>query len=526
MKFQRGRVMGAITVGFALVAAACGGGSSDEASNVIGVDKSDLSATATTQAIKQPTTMDEWEKLWETERAAMVKAIKDNKYGKSADGKTVAGANGMAVDLSKCPAGWSDTEGITDTSIKIGQSIAQSGTLADYGNYGKGIDVLFKYYSAKGVFKDVNGKTRNVEYIQKDDGYDANRAIPNVDELLDSQKVFAVWTPGTPATLKVYDKVNQRCVPHPFAMTGHPAWGDPVNHPWTSGAPVASYTTETLFWGDYIEKNFDKLATGGKVTVAALVMNNDFGKVYNAGFKEYLANSAALKGKVDYVFEQIEPQAPTITDAMTTLASKNPDVFIAMTAGTSCTQAITESAGNGMKAKAKALFQPNTCGGVSYIGKEKVGGDGAAGDGWLIYEGGLKEIKDKVKYANDPWIQFLRAELEKNGINPDSSSLLGHGTAYGWPVAQILIVAGQLDGGLTRSNFLTAMRHFNMTPPTHFWGIKSQLQGGKDGYINEAGVLSKFNASKQLWEPQGDIIDLNGKSKNCAWDIAGATCKA
>jgi len=517
--------MGAVTVGFALVAAACGGGGGDESSSVIGVSKDDIGASATTAvAIKEPTTMEEWEKLWETERAAMVKAIKGGGYGKS--GTTVKGMNGMSVDLSKCGAGWSDTEGLTDTSIKVGASIVQSGTLAEYGNYGKTIDVLFKYYSAKGAFKDSTGKTRTVEYIQKDDGYDANRAIPIVDELLDSTKAFAIWTLGTPATLKLYDKLNSRCVPHPLAMTAHPAWGDPMTKPWTSGAPVASYTTEALFWGDYVEKNFDKLATNGKVTVAALVMNNDFGKVYNQGFKEYLANSAALKGKVEYLTEQIEPQAPTITDAMTTLASKNADVFIAMTAGTSCTQANTEAAGNGMKGKVKALFYPNTCGGTSFIGKEKVGGDGSAGDGWLIYEGGLKEIKDTVAYANDPWMKFLRAELEKAGINPSSSSLLGHGAAFGWPVAQMLIVAGELEGGLTRSNFLTAMRHFNMTPPTHFWGIKSQLQGGQDGYINEAGVLSKFNAAKQLWEPQGNIIDLNGKSKNCAWDIAAGNCKA
>jgi hypothetical protein len=33
-----------------------------------------------------------------------------------------------------------------------------------------------------------------------DDGYDAARAIPNVDELLDSEKVFALETLGTPAT--------------------------------------------------------------------------------------------------------------------------------------------------------------------------------------------------------------------------------------------------------------------------------------------------------------------------------------
>ena len=48
----------------------------------------------------------------------------------------------------------------------------------------------------------------------------------------------------------------------------------------------------------------------------------------------------------------------SLTDAMTTLASKNPDIFIAMTAGTSCTQSVVEAAQNGMKEKVKYLWQP------------------------------------------------------------------------------------------------------------------------------------------------------------------------
>jgi hypothetical protein len=36
---------------------------------------------------------------------------------------------------------------------------------------------------------------------------------------------------GTQSTMKTYDNINAHCVPHLFAATGHPAWGDPVNHP-------------------------------------------------------------------------------------------------------------------------------------------------------------------------------------------------------------------------------------------------------------------------------------------------------
>ena len=296
----------------------------------------------------------------------MVKRIKDNKWGKSADGKTVTGPNGFTIDLTKCPAGWSDTEGLTDTSIKIGQAIAQSGTLADYGNIAKANDVLFDYYNKKGVFKDSLGKTRSINYIAKDDGYDAARTIPIVDEMLDSEKVFAMWTLGSPNTLKTYDKINQRCVVHPEALTAHPAWADPVNHPWTTGPMAHSYATEALLWAAFIEKHLSEMPAG-KFKVASLVINNDFGNVYDVGFKAAIADSAKLKDRVEYVPEKIEASAPTVIDPMTTLAAQNPAVFIAMVAGTSCTQAVTEAAQNGMHEQVKFLFQPGTCAPASFV---------------------------------------------------------------------------------------------------------------------------------------------------------------
>ena len=523
-------------VGLSLVAAACGGGDSGEggeSSTGNTIDKSINEAlnattvaggaTATTMAKPEPKSMDDWEKLWATERAAVVKRIKDNKWGISADGKTITGPEGFKVDLSKCAGGWSNTEGITDTTFKVGQSLAQSGTLADYGNYGKSIDVLLNHYSEKGAFKDSTGKTRKVSYIQKDDGYDPTRAIPNVDELLDSEKVFAIWTLGTPATMKTYDKINQRCVPHIMAMTGHPAWGDPINHPWTSGAPVPSYTTETQLWGTFIEQRLSEFPNG--VKVAALVMNNDFGKVYDAGFKAYIAQSEKLKGKVTFVTETIEPSAPTITDPMTTLASKNPDIFIAMTAGTSCTQAVVEAAQNGMKEKVKYLFQPLTCAGVSFVAKDKVGGDGSSANGWWIFNPGLKDNKDP-SLNSDPWMVFIKDLMKAKGIDPVSSSSLGNGFGYAWPFVQTVLIAQELDGGLTRANMIVAHRALSMTPPTHLWGIKAELNGNKDSFIIEGGVFAKFDSKQQLWINEGQMFELNGKSLNCAWEAATAVCKS
>jgi branched-chain amino acid transport system substrate-binding protein len=517
----------------ALIAAACGSDNKSKASSTTtaaGPSSTSASTTAatggtsTTALAAEPTTLAEWEALWARERAAIIKRIKDNKWGKSADGKTLTGPEGWTVDLTKCPAGWSDTEGVSDTTIKIGSSLSLSGTYADYGNFGRGIDFLFNYYNDQAFFKDASGKARKIEFIMKDDGYDTARAIPNVDELLDSEKVFAIWTLGTPATLKTYDKINQRCVPHPLAMTYHTAWGDPVNHPWTTGAPYPTYSTEAILWGAFLEQHISEFPTDRKVKVASLVQNNDFGKLYDTSFKAYLAQSATLKDRVDYFNEKSEAAAPTVTDPMTTLAARNPDVWISMLGGAQCTQVILEAAQNGLKSKAKYLFMGQGCAGVSVVGKEKLGGDGSAGDGWWLISNGLKDLKDPA-FQSDPYVKWVRDAMKAKGLDPNSSISLGAGVNYGFPVVQVLAIAAQLDGGITRTNFQLALRAIDMTPPMLLRGIRLHMNGLKDAYIVEAGVFQKWDSAKQSYITQGNIIDLDGKSRNCAWDAAAGVCK-
>jgi branched-chain amino acid transport system substrate-binding protein len=526
-------VAGLVALG--LVAGACGSGTSDSSTNAT-VDKgiqsgvaqavggsSTTAAGSTTSSVPEPKSMDEWDALWATQRDAIVKRIKDNKWGKSADGKTLTGPEGFTIDLSKCPAGWSDTEGLSDTTIKIGQTISQSGTTADYGNIAKSMPLVFDYYGQKGAFKDAQGKSRKINYVAKDDGYDPARTIPLTDELIDSEKVFAVWTLGSANALKIYDKLNQRCIPQPFVMSGHPAWGDPVNHPWTTGQQLA-YNTEAVLWGAFIDQHFSELETGGgKVTVAALVMNNDFGKAYDLGFKAYLAQSAN-KDKIDYVTETVEPQTPTVTDPMTTLQSKKPQIFIAMVASSVCTQAVTAAAQNGMREEAKYLFQPNVCPGTTYVKKEAVGGNGEASDKWWIVNGGGKDINDPNQFG-DPAVAWMRDQLTSHGFDPKSSSSLGLGMYYGWPMVQALQGAGQLDGGLTRSNFMLFLRSMDMTHPYVLPGIRFNMNGDMDAYLTEGGIFQKWDVAKQIWVTEGSAIDLSGRSKSCAWDASAGICK-
>ncbi|MEZ5231682.1 MAG: ABC transporter substrate-binding protein [Acidimicrobiales bacterium] len=530
----------AAAAGLLLVASACGGddGAGDDVAagttqpNEVAeeVNKIDLGGTTSTTAgasdtttkapAAYPSTMQEWEALWEEERAAVVERITENGWGLQADGKTVTGPEGFTIDLSQCAAGFSNTEGITDTEIKIGSHTALSGTLADGGNIMRAGQVVMDHYNKAGFFQDSEGKKRSVNLIIKDDGYDPARTIPIVDELLDSEKVFAVWGLGSGPVMKTYDKLNQRCVPHPFEITGHPAWGDPVNHPWTTGILLA-YNTEATLWGAFIDQHIDELTAGdGKATIAGLIMNNDFGKAYEIGFKAWLATTPN-KDKIEFVSETIEPQAPTVTDPMTNLAAKRPDMFIQMLAGTPCAQTITEVAQNGMKEETKFLMAASVCRASTYTGRDAVGD---ASEGWWIMGGGARDVASPAE-DDTAYIVWARELLASGGYDYKSSGNLGFGVGFGWMWVQVLEIAGQLPGGLTRANLITAVRATEMTAPMYLEGIKWNMNGNADAYWLEGTEVGRYDVAKQTFVQQGDIIDLSGKSSNCAWDQSSATCR-
>jgi branched-chain amino acid transport system substrate-binding protein len=521
-------------VAFSVLAAACGGddggGGGGETATGATVDEgvksgvqSQLGASSTSGGAagpaEEPATMQEWEERWAEERAAIVERITSEGWGVSADGATLTGPEGFTIDLSACPDGWSATEGLTDTEIRVGHTTAQSGTLADYGNIARAMEAVFGYYNEQGGFTDSTGKTREIRLIIKDDGYDAARTIPLVDELIDSERVFAMWTLGSPNTLKTYDKLNDRCIPQPLSMTGHPAWGDPVNHPWTTGMQLA-YNTEGVLLGSFIESKLEEF--GGSATVAALVLNNDGGKAWDSGLRAFLDQSPR-SADIEYVTETIEPQAPTVTDPMTTLASKDPDVFIGMVAGTFCTQIITEAAQNGMKEAVPYLFQPSVCKAATFVGKDKVGGDGSASDGWWIIGGGVKDF-NSAENDDDPFIAWGRELLTDAGHDYHTSGSFGSGFNFSWAFVQAVLIAGELDGGLTRPNLILALRAMDMTHPMVLPGVRFNMNGNADPYFVEGSDIARYDAAAQAWAQEGAIIELSGKSKPCAFDQSTAVC--
>ena len=457
-------------------------------------------------------TMEGLEESWAYNREKLVAMITEKmdsgEWGVGSD-NILRGPTGFEIDLNDCPSDWSDTGGLTADAIRIGHTTAQSGNLAAYGNIAYGWDSYNNYGNENGG---IAG--RDIELIVKDDAYVAAQTIEFIDELIESENVFMIVTLGSPNTLAVYDTINAECIPQPFVMTGHPAWGDPEIHPWTSGM-IMSYSTEAVLWGTWIKQN---LADQLPVKVAGLVMDNDFGLAYELGFEAY------AEGNPDIVSEYLpvrhDPAAPTLTNEVTTFAAFAPDVFISMTAGNPCLLAIQEVEASGLLDTLSAAFTPSVCKGIAaYMAPA-----GMAADGWWIAGGGWIDSTD-ANYVDAPYIKFLNDTLAADGLDP-TVSLYGTGFGdYGWSYNEVLRVAADLPGGLSRSNFILALRTFSGHHPKLQEGIEFGAWGASDGYFVEGSDFSQFDATNQAWVQVGDLVDANGLSPNCRWDKDNGGCR-
>ena len=457
-------------------------------------------------------TMEGLEESWAYNREKLVAMISEKmdsgEWGVGSD-NILRGPTGFEIDLNDCPSDWSDTGGLTADAIRIGHTTAQSGNLAAYGNIAYGWDSYNNYVNENGG---IAG--RDIELIVKDDAYVAAQTIEFIDELIESENVFMIVTLGSPNTLAVYDTINAECIPQPFVMTGHPAWGDPEIHPWTSGM-IMSYSTEAVLWGTWIKQN---LADQLPVKVAGLVMDNDFGLAYELGFEAYAEDNPDIVS--EYLPVRHDPAAPTLTNEVTTIAAFAPDVFISMTAGNPCLLAIQEVEASGLLDTLSAAFTPSVCKGIAaYMAPA-----GMAADGWWIAGGGWIDSTD-ANYVDAPYIKFLNETLAADGLDP-TVSLYGTGFGdYGWSYNEVLRVAAELPGGLSRSNFILALRTFSGHHPKLQEGIEFGAWGASDGYFVEGSDFSQFDATNQAWVQVGDLVDANGLSPNCRWDKDNGGCR-
>ncbi len=157
---------------------------------------------------------------------------------------------------SKEPSGGSVGPGVTDTDIKIGSSFALSGPATAYAGINKGAAAYFAYVNdTAGGVKMADGKTRKVDFVVADDGFEAARALTNATKLNEEDKVFAIAGGlGTTPNVGLLPYVTENKVPDVFIQDGTSAFGQIDKYPSTIGWQPA-YSLESYLFADYLKKN-------------------------------------------------------------------------------------------------------------------------------------------------------------------------------------------------------------------------------------------------------------------------------
>jgi branched-chain amino acid transport system substrate-binding protein len=191
----------------------------------------------------------------------------------------------LAVAALALPAGGVSvgTPGVTSTQVLLGGTVPLSGPASPFGVVGAGANAYFKYVNAHGG---VNG--RKIKYLYRDDGYDPSRTVDQTRELVQSDKVFAIFNSvGTEHNVGIRGYLNAAKVPQVFVGTGASAIGRAhKQYPWTIGY-LPSFRGEGAIYGRYVVKHKPK------ARIAVLYENSDYGRDLLAGLKRGLGKRAS-----------------------------------------------------------------------------------------------------------------------------------------------------------------------------------------------------------------------------------------
>lgn len=225
--------------------------------------------------------------------------------------------------------------GVTDTEIKIGQTMPYSGPASAYGTIGKASAAYFEKINAEGG---ING--RKINLISLDDNYSPPRTVEQIRRLVEQEEVFLLFgTLGTPTNTAIHKYVNSKKVPHVFLNTGATKWNDPKNFPWTIGWNL-SYQAEARIYAKYLLQNKPD------AKIAILFQNDDYGKDYVKGLKDGLGDKAA---KMIVREESFEVTDPTIDSQIVSLKGSGADTFFNVTTPKFAAQAIRKTYDIGWK---------------------------------------------------------------------------------------------------------------------------------------------------------------------------------
>jgi branched-chain amino acid transport system substrate-binding protein len=380
--------------------------------------------------------------------------------------------------------------GVTDTEIVLGGTHPYSGPASAYGNIGKGIAAYFSYVNDRGG---VNG--RKIKYIDKDDGYSPPQAVQLVHQLVEQDKVFAMFdTLGTAVNAAIRPYLNQNGVPQLFVATGASTWGhDSAKFPWTIGWQP-DYQSEAILYAQ------DVLQNHPHAKIAVLYQNDDYGEDYIAGMKRGLGKHQDMVIKM----ASYETTDPNVASQIATLKASGADTFMIFATPKFAIQAMVLAA---QQSWHPVTYLNNVSAAVPFMNAAaKAGGPSAvSGIFTTVY---LKDPANHARYANDPGMKLYNEIMAKYlpGADKDDGNYL-YGVSIAFTMVDVLKRAGR---DLTRKKVMEAATHLDEKDnPWAYPGVVIRTTPSSRFPITQM-IAAKWLSSD--WSPAGVLVDTRSMS--------------
>src|SRR3954447_10322798 len=164
--------------------------------------------------------------------------------------------------------------GVTDSEIKIGQTMPYSGPASSFGTTGHTAAAYYRMVNEKGG---VNG--RKITFLSLDNEYSPPKSLELTRRLVEQDNVLGIFgSLGTPPNVAPQRYLNEHKVPQFFLFSGVARFRDPKAYPWTIGGDLA-FVNETKAFARYI------LETQPDAKIGVLYQNDDFGKDHLTGLR-------------------------------------------------------------------------------------------------------------------------------------------------------------------------------------------------------------------------------------------------
>jgi branched-chain amino acid transport system substrate-binding protein len=370
--------------------------------------------------------------------------------------------------------------GVTDTEIKIGQTMPYSGPASGYGLIGRAETAYFKMINDQGG---ING--RKITFISLDDAYSPTNTVEQTRRLIEQERVALIFGSfGGFTSLAVRQYLNDNKIPQLFLTSAADIVGDPEHYAWTIGLNPA-ISSEVHVYAKYI------LATKPNAKIGVLYQHDGVFKIFVAAMREGLGaeNASMIVGEASY-----ELSEPTIDSQIISLQGSGADTLIIGATAKAAAQAIRKAYDLGWSPD-RFLF--NGASGIvttlKPAGLEKSKG---------VMTAAYRKDPNDPRWKDDPGVQQWKAFAANNLSATDAKDDAG---LYGMSAAMLMVqVLKQCGTDLSRDNIMRQALNVKgfVTPnalpgasintsPTNYFPIR-QLQ------------LARFNG--ESWELFGELM--------------------